>query len=103
MENYKIWQKAGHTYTLSHVGEKSGILWEKNSEQSKKRIKTNSFVAPINHLIRTAWYCGQYFTSLLSANGTAHIFQSIAISGFATNTYLSNKIFLLYLSLPVQG
>ena len=29
MENYKIWQKAGHTYTLSHVGEKSGILSEK--------------------------------------------------------------------------
>ena len=43
MENYKFGKKAGHTYTLSHVGEKSGILSEKNSQQSKKRIKNKQF------------------------------------------------------------
>ena len=36
MENYKIWQKVGHTYTLSHVGEKSGILSQKILNNLKK-------------------------------------------------------------------
>ena len=32
-----------HTYTLSHVGEKSGILLGKKSQQSQKRIKNKNF------------------------------------------------------------
>ena len=36
MENYKIWQKVGHTYTLSHVGEKVAFCREKNLNNLKK-------------------------------------------------------------------
>ena len=36
MENYKFGKKAGHTYTLSHVGEKSGILSQKILNNLKK-------------------------------------------------------------------
>ena len=68
---------------VTALSEEWGSCWQGHLLNCCGPLKSTTYlkVTLINHFIKTAWYCGQYFKLLLSAIGTAHIFQSIAILG----------------------